>query len=57
MPPSTQKVGTSQPVSGILLREILLTCQTHTETYNLQNSKDKKVETHSVLLFSTFIDG
>lgn len=54
---STQKAGTSQSVSDISLREILLKYQTHTGTYNLQNNNDKKDETHSVLLFSTFIDG
>lgn len=57
MRPSTQKAGTSQPVSDISLKEILLKCQTHTETYNLQNNKEKKDETQRILLFSTFIDG
>lgn len=56
MQPSTQKAETSQPVSGVLFREILLKHQTHAETYNLQNNKNKTDETHSVLLFSTFID-
>lgn len=56
MRPSKQKAGTSQPVSGSLFTEILLKHQTHTETYNRQNSMNKKTETHSVLLFSTFID-
>lgn len=50
MQPSTQKAGTSQPVSGVLFREILLKHQIHAETYNLQNNKNKTDETQCTII-------
>lgn len=55
MGPSTQK--DEQPVKGTFTQRGFTQYQTHTEVYNLQNNKDKKDDTHSILLFSTFIDG
>lgn len=52
MGPSTQKA--EQPVKGTFTQRDFTQVS---NTYNLQNNKDKKDYTHSLLLFSTFIDG